>query len=285
MDVLYGQPAHREDPGSVFLELLGVKQCYFKHFYTQRDAEKISTNYHKAHHHYAHYELHMVESGHTVHQVDGVSYRVESGHFLLFAPLLPHQHLSRDPGSSTFYITFQPVEGLLPDIPKCFTGPIPEKVYPLLQTVLSEYAQRQYGSSQIIAAALAQILLLVWRSCGVRERALPVGSTEDDPRLVMAVQYIRDNIEYAPTVEEVSDYCHISTKHLTRLFLDIKGMVPSEYIRRKRMGRIELLLRDSSLSLQDISDRMHFSGEGYLSTFFKKHSGMTPLEYRIMNTR
>ena len=42
----------------------------------------------------------------------------------------------------------------------------------------------------------------------------------------------------------------------------------------------KMLLIYSDLSISDIADRMHFSNQNYFARFFKRHTTMTPLEFR-----
>jgi AraC-like DNA-binding protein len=132
--------------------------------------------------------------------------------------------------------------------------------------------------------------------CGkiAQVRHIPEYAEHKDARLVgfydinqeraaeLAKQYIEDNISHAPDVREVADYCGISTKQLTRLFKKFEDTSPGEYIIGKRVKHIEKLLADPSLSLKQISIIMNFENEYYFNTFFKKHSGMPPGEYRKM---
>jgi len=96
----------------------------------------------------------------------------------------------------------------------------------------------------------------------------------------MAKKYINDNVHTPLTVPEVADYCCISPKQLTRIFLREEGIHISEYIRRTRCKQIERLLSNPALSLRAISEEMGFANEYYFNTYFKKHSGMTPGTYR-----
>ena len=54
----------------------------------------------------------------------------------------------------------------------------------------------------------------------------------------------------------------------------------SNYIIQKKLELICHLLADTNTSLQDISDQLGFSTKNYFFTFFKKHMGTTPNEYR-----
>jgi AraC-like DNA-binding protein len=96
----------------------------------------------------------------------------------------------------------------------------------------------------------------------------------------MAKQYISDNINTPLTVLEVADYCHLSTKQLTRIFIIEEGMHTAEYIRKMRCIEIEKLLCDKALSLKAISEQMGFSSEYYFNSYFKKYAGLAPGIYR-----
>lgn len=280
MKILYRQPLLDSDAGSIFLSNIGIKQLYFKYLLSERDAENITT---KRHHH-THYEIHIVKSGYTVYDVDNKTFGLCAGQFILLPPQVDHRVALRQPDTSTLSITFftTPPSGMLSNIDSCKDGQITPDIQSSINLILDEYTHRQYASMQLMAASLAQILIRIWRICGVRESVAIEEPTEEDSRLVLAIQFIQDNIENDPTVSEVSAYCHLSARQMTRIFLYAKNITPSEYIRKERAKHIEFLLKTTNLSLKSISERMHFSSEYYFNTFFKQHAGMTPGEFQKM---
>ena len=126
-----------------------------------------------------------------------------------------------------------------------------------------------------------EILVCVFRLSGMEEKK-NTQKQEENVYVSLAKQYIDNNIEMAPSVEEVSEYCYLSTKQLTRIFQRYEDISPGEYIKNRRSLKIEKLLADDSLSLKQISERMNFNNEYYFNSFFKKYSGMPPGEYRKM---
>ena len=103
---------------------------------------------------------------------------------------------------------------------------------------------------------------------------------EDDPRIQLVKQYVKDNIAENINTEELASYCRISEKHLERIFLQSEGKTLMTFVREQKCREIEKLLADSSLSIKQISEMMNFSNEYYFNAFFKKHSGMPPGAYR-----
>ncbi len=277
MRIIYKQAM----PSGALLDSFGIQNCYFKHLFTERDSKGIT---HKRHCH-TDYEIHMVEKGCLTYEVDQTQYELKCGHFLLLPPQMPHRALFRSPGASTISITFRRVHdrSVLPELCSSMAGEISPRIWDTIRLILSEYRSSQLLSAQLITANILEILMLLWRLCGVKEISVIGEENDGDPRLVFAKQYIADNIELAPTISDISAYCHISTKQLERLFVQAEGITPAAYIQKQRIRRIQTLLRSSDLSLRSISERMHFSSEYYFNSFFKKHEGMAPGEFRNMH--
>lgn len=278
MKLLFEQSASKEDAGSTFLLNLGIKQCYVSYLFADRDSDRILTKRHQ----HACYEIHIVKTGEITYIVDDTSYTLSSGNFLLLPPYTLHQSQQLHSGTSMICITFYTTEkaDILPNMAQCVHGEMSRSVQDCIRLMISEHTHGQHAYSQLVASAVAQALILLWRICGTQNSLSSKRRTSENPRLNLAMQYIQDNIDHAPTVSEVSAYCNMSAKQLTRLFMLTKNMTPSEYIRSLRISRIETLLKSTNLSLHDISEQMHFSSEYYFNTFFRQYSGMPPGEFR-----
>ena len=73
---------------------------------------------------------------------------------------------------------------------------------------------------------------------------------------------------------------HMSPDYLSHYFTEKTGYQLNNYIRDKRIKKAQLLLADSSLSIQEISDMTGFSSVSYFHTAFKNVCGVTPQQYR-----
>jgi len=260
------------------LNLLGVKNCYFKKLQIDRD-QKIITR--KAHHH-TEFEMHIVTEGYQKYEVDGTEYLFEKGYFLLIYPNTTHVSLSSAPRTQKYSITF----GLETDISTgCFLGAISPRVSGSIDMITREAAARTRISPILIENCILEILVAVFRSAGIQTQTsviLPAESEDENAILAIAKQYIEENVNTPLTVVDVAAYCYLSTKQLTRIFDRYEGVAPGEYIKKRRIRAIEKLLADQSLSLKHISEKMNFSSEYYFNSFFKRYSGMPPGEYRKM---
>lgn len=73
----------------------------------------------------------------------------------------------------------------------------------------------------------------------------------------------------------------VSPRYLHRsTYMCLGGKSPKEIIDSQLVAEIQVLLDDPTLSVTEIADRLDFADQSYLSRFFRKHTGKSPLEWR-----
>lgn len=93
--------------------------------------------------------------------------------------------------------------------------------------------------------------------------------------------------EHCASIREVNFYADrlcISTKYLTGICRSITGDSAKKIIDNFVILEIKVLLQSGGLSVQEISDRLKFPDQSYLGRYFKRHEGMSPIEYRNLST-
>lgn len=92
--------------------------------------------------------------------------------------------------------------------------------------------------------------------------------------------YIAMNFKNVGTTDEIAEACYISKSHMCRLFKDALGISVSDYVLTMRMRFAEKLLRNTEMSVIDISLECGFGSSQYFSRLFRKAHGCSPGEYR-----
>ena len=92
--------------------------------------------------------------------------------------------------------------------------------------------------------------------------------------------YIDLNLGSPLTMEICNSITHLSTSQTIRSFRHTYGVPPYEYLSQQRIESAKVLLRGSSLTLQDIASQLGFSDQFYFSKYFKKRVGQSPKDYR-----
>ncbi len=104
---------------------------------------------------------------------------------------------------------------------------------------------------------------------------------------IKAVQNMQDYIEInlcnSITLKQLSNAAGYSPWHAARLFKEVTGKTPFDYIRSLRLSKAALILRDKDEKILDVAlDFVFDSHEGFTRAFSKEF-GMTPRKY-IKNT-
>ena len=96
-----------------------------------------------------------------------------------------------------------------------------------------------------------------------------------------AVDYLKqnyDNNEFS--IGSLSEKCNMSEKNFRRIFSYVYDKTPYAFLQEFRINKAEILLLNTSKSVSEIAIACGFSDVYSFSHSFKKHSGMSPLDYR-----
>lgn len=72
----------------------------------------------------------------------------------------------------------------------------------------------------------------------------------------------------------------ISANYLSRLVRNYTGRSPGEWIDIARIGRAKELLGSGTCPVIDVASSVGLDDQSYFARFFRRHTGMTPSEYR-----
>ena len=96
--------------------------------------------------------------------------------------------------------------------------------------------------------------------------------------------YIEANLDNNITTADLASVSRYSPWYSYRLFVDLLHMTPAVYIRRLRLSKSALRLRDEKVKIIDVAlDSGFESVDGYQRAFYKEF-GCNPYEYSIRPT-
>ena len=77
-----------------------------------------------------------------------------------------------------------------------------------------------------------------------------------------------------------ADQLCISTRYLSTIVHAVSGRTAKMLIDDQVILEIKLLLQNTGYSIQEIAYRLHFPDQSYLGRFFRKHTGLSPSQFR-----
>lgn len=97
-----------------------------------------------------------------------------------------------------------------------------------------------------------------------------------------AVTFMENNYHRLLKIEEVAKHVCLDNQYLYNLFEKHLGKSPKEYLNKIRIDRAKKLLKETSLSISYIGDSVGYDDSLAFSSFFKRHTGVSPREYRAI---
>ncbi len=91
--------------------------------------------------------------------------------------------------------------------------------------------------------------------------------------------YIREHIQEDITINDLAEASAFSPWYARRLFLKYLNMTPAVYIRRLRLSKSALKLRDEQVNVLDVALDMGFGSVDGYQRAFRKEFGCNPKEY------
>jgi len=105
-------------------------------------------------------------------------------------------------------------------------------------------------------------------------------SVHHDEEIIQAQQWLLRN--YANTIQmsEVASQFGMSQRTFNRRFKLATGSTPLDYLQHIRIGGAQELLKETNLSIAEVSHRVGFTDPSYFSVLFKRQLKLSPKKYR-----
>lgn len=149
----------------------------------------------------------------------------------------------------------------------------------LMEMIVRETGSGRDFSEHLLQHYVHSVVLVCARNLSaiepVRERA-----AEGRPRYML--QYIQQHLHQPEllTLEAIAAKFHISPKYAGRFFKRNFGEDYKQYLTKSRLRTVEDLLLNSGMTVKEIAAQTGYVDSCYLSRLFKRHYGVTPLQYR-----
>lgn len=97
------------------------------------------------------------------------------------------------------------------------------------------------------------------------------------------IEYIRKNLKEDINLKHLSDKACMSTTSFYRFFKRELGMSPIEFVLSEKIKHAKKLLKNPSIQINEVCYMSGFEDANYFIRLFKKHEGVTPKQYQLMN--
>lgn len=98
-----------------------------------------------------------------------------------------------------------------------------------------------------------------------------------------ALSFIEQNYQLPITVEDMANRCNLDRSYFGKVFKDMIGQSPQDFLIRYRLSKATSLLVSTSLPIGDISTQVGYPNPLHFSRAFRNVYGISPRQYRQQN--
>ena len=104
-------------------------------------------------------------------------------------------------------------------------------------------------------------------------------------KLQRTTAYIQTHLAHALSLVELAAVAQTSPAHFARMFKQVTGQTPHQYVTTCRMEQAKQLLVETDVPLSDIALQVGGADHSHFTALFRQHVGTTPKAYRDAITR
>ena len=143
----------------------------------------------------------------------------------------------------------------------------------ILELMVMEYADRKEDTQRILKSMLQTLLLEVARRYRIEKNGAAPKSVSE-----RILDYMGEHSDVV-TLQDIAAHFHYHPNYISALLHRETGRKFTEILLEKRMERAVLLMKNTTLSLEEISAMLGYSNHSNFFKAFKAYYGMTPREY------
>lgn len=238
----------------------------------------------------------LVDRGSGRIEIDTESYEVGEGTLITLQPrnYLNGFECSVDSQSTVFACSMKVMESVVPKVADMLPLILSRRTSPVIRlgeeegsTVrwLLNYIKERTARPRtqffrnkldgIVQALLYEVLDIKLAGAGVE-----VNKSRREELMTRFLISVSRNFKEHRDLSFYADELCISVKYMSALVREVSGRTPGDWIESYVIMEAKMLLRTTDLSVQEISHRMNFANQSFFGKYFRKNTGLSPVEFR-----
>ncbi|MHA7964029.1 AraC family transcriptional regulator [Paenibacillus sp. CAU 1782] len=152
-----------------------------------------------------------------------------------------------------------------------------DELYPVLKSLVLELGAGEDLRKVKVQLLFAQLLVTI---AHIRRETLAKGDNPAGRYVTEAVRYMQQNYDRDIGVKDIASAVNLHPGYLHRVFGAATGTTITSYLTDLRMEKAMMLLRRTDIPIGDIPEYAGIGSRAYFHALFRKHTGVTPVEYR-----
>jgi transcriptional regulator GlxA family with amidase domain len=145
---------------------------------------------------------------------------------------------------------------------------------------LSLYLVEKFCGHDIALKCAKSLLVSLPRHRQSGYLVLPLSRPHSDDKIRQVEEYLQAHFDRDVSIENLAERAKMSSRNFIRRFKAATGRLPGAYVQLLRISTARELLERGAASVQVVSSTIGYDDIAFFRSLFKRHTGMTPTEYR-----
>jgi transcriptional regulator GlxA family with amidase domain len=145
---------------------------------------------------------------------------------------------------------------------------------------LSLYLVEKFCGHQVALECAKSLLLSMPRARQSGYSVVPLSRPHSDEKIREAEDLLQQRFDQDVSIDMLAGRAGMSPRTFIRHFKAATGRLPGAYAQMLRVAAAKELLERGADSIQSVSSRIGYDDVAFFRDLFKRHTGMTPAEYR-----
>lgn len=145
---------------------------------------------------------------------------------------------------------------------------------------LSLYLVEKFCGHEIALECAKSLMVTPPRNLQTGYAVSPLSRPHGDDKIRVIEQLLQNRYDQDISMEEVAAEHAMSPRNLLRRFKAATGHLPGEYLQLLRISVARQLLERGRTPVHQVATAVGYEDSTYFRSIFKRHTGMTPSEYR-----
>jgi transcriptional regulator GlxA family with amidase domain len=145
---------------------------------------------------------------------------------------------------------------------------------------LSLHLVEKFCGHEIALKTAKSLLVSMPRGRQTGYAALPLSRPHADEKIREAEAHLQQHFDREVSLEALAGRVGMSPRNFIRRFKAATGHLPGAYTQALRVAAAKEMLEQGETSIQKVCERTGYEDLAFFRSLFKRHTGMTPAEYR-----
>lgn len=241
----------------------------------------------------------LILDGSITVSINGTSYFFDSKVFFDTTELHTFGHMQISPNCKGFHIIISPdlIKELMSNVRKLSISTfVSRNDYPISQLNDDEAEILEHGAERIVKSIkrsghlfhrdlvkneLRNLFIELFNIIAQRDKVQHKRVLGSRTHIVREFMILLD--KYCTQEHSVKFYAEklcVDSKYLSRILKSVNGKTANRWIDESIIKEAKIYLKEQKVPIQQIADILNFSDQSSFGKFFKKHCGVSPMNYR-----